>query len=160
MAVDFTPVVGDIKGGVDAYRHPTTANIIAAGAGLFGPLGDALGKSLKEAAKAREVFEVVVDSSRFPEAAKHIDDAQAAGHPSVLTVERSGADARRREATSGHGTNPGRDRDEYPPAFTAEGGKGSSIRSIPSADNRGAGACIGNQCRSLPDGTKVEVKTK
>jgi hypothetical protein len=106
------------------------------------------------------VVDVTIDSQKYPDAAKHIDDAQAAGQPSVLTIQRSGAAGRREEAVSGHGITAGMDRDEYPPAFTAEGGAGASVRNIPRADNRGAGACIGNQCRSLPDGSKIRVKTK
>jgi hypothetical protein len=60
------------------------------------------------------------------------------------------------------GTAPvkGKDRDEYPPASTAEGGAGASVRPIDSSDNRGAGAAWGNTIKSLPDGTKVEIKVK
>ena len=39
-----------------------------------------------------------------------------------------------------------------------EGGAGASVRAINSADNLGAGASIGNQCRGLACGTKVEIK--
>lgn len=41
-----------------------------------------------------------------------------------------------------------------------EGGQGASVRHINPSDNRGLGACIGGQCRELPDGTQVEVKVK
>jgi hypothetical protein len=51
-----------------------------------------------------------------------------------------------------------KDRDEYPPAMFKEGGKDSSVRNIDPSDNRDAGACIGNQCRGLPDGTKVDIE--
>ena len=47
--------------------------------------------------------------------------------------------------------------DEYPPAMFREGGQGSSVRPVTPRDNRGAGACIGNQCRGLPDGTRVRI---
>lgn len=40
-----------------------------------------------------------------------------------------------------------------------EGGKGASVRPINPSDDRGAGACIGAQCRGLPDGTSVIIKT-
>ena len=53
---------------------------------------------------------------------------------------------------------PGMDRDEYPPAMFKEGGKGSSVKPLTPGDNRGTGACIGAQCRSLPNGATVEVK--
>ena len=45
--VDLTPVVGDVKGFVDAYHEPTFGNIAAAVVGLGGPLGDAAGKAIK-----------------------------------------------------------------------------------------------------------------
>jgi RHS repeat-associated protein len=38
--VDFAPIVGDIKGVVEAIQEPTLVNITAAAVGLFGPLGD------------------------------------------------------------------------------------------------------------------------
>lgn len=50
-ALDFTPVVGDIKGFYDAYQDPTWTNIAAAGIGVFGPIGDGLAKGLKTADK-------------------------------------------------------------------------------------------------------------
>lgn len=37
------------------------------------------------------------------------------------------------------------------------GGKGASVRHISPGDNRGAGASMGSQMRTLPDGTKVKV---
>ena len=52
---------------------------------------------------------------------------------------------------------PDMDRDEYPPAMFKEGGTGSSVRPITSSDNRGTGACMGAQCRGLPNGAKVEI---
>jgi filamentous hemagglutinin len=39
-----------------------------------------------------------------------------------------------------------------------EGGTGAGVRSISPKDNMGAGACIGNACRGLPDGEKVRIK--
>ena len=100
---------------------------------------------------------VTVSKSKYPEAAKHIEDAQAAGHPSRVTIRREGAGARRREAMKGNKRTPGMDRDEYPPAMTGEGGAGSSVRPVTPGDNRGAGACIGGQCHGLPDGTEIII---
>jgi hypothetical protein len=93
-----------------------------------------------------------------PESAQHIEDAQAGGQPSELTIDRAGAKANRRESLRGVDRTPGKDRDEYPPAMFREGGKGASVRPITSGDNRGAGACIGQQCKELPDGTKVKIE--
>lgn len=92
------------------------------------------------------------------ESAAHIRDAQAAGQPAILTINRAGAAANRRAALEGAPRRAGTDRDEYPPAMFLEGGKGSSVRNIGSSDNRGAGACMGAQCRGLPEGTRVEIK--
>jgi len=104
-----------------------------------------------------KVTDVIVDSSKHPESAAHIRDAQAAGQPKVLTLNRGGANANRRESMKDVPRQPGKDRDEYPPAMFSEGGKGASVRPISASDNRGAGACMGNQCRGLPDGSKVRI---
>jgi hypothetical protein len=110
------------------------------------------------AAKAEEgAVRVSISRSRFPESAAHIEDAQAAGQSSRLTIDRAGAAARRAESMRGNPRVRGFDRDEYPPAMTSEGGAGSSVRPISPGDNRGAGACIGWQCRGLPDGSSIDL---
>jgi RHS repeat-associated protein len=100
---------------------------------------------------------IEISKSEYPEAAQHIEDAQAAGHPSVLTVDRKGAYARRQQSLKGHSTVSGLDRDEYPPAMFKEGGKGASVKPINIHDNRGAGSCLGNACGGLSDGTHVKI---
>ncbi|PXA96877.1 sporulation protein [Nostoc sp. 3335mG] len=100
---------------------------------------------------------VVISRAASPQAAQHIVDAQAAGHPSVLTIDRPGAPARRRASTAGHPIIPGNDRDEYPPAMFAEGGAGASIRSIPLSDNRSAGAQMRSQLLGAKEGCKVTM---
>ncbi|WP_438041128.1 NucA/NucB deoxyribonuclease domain-containing protein [Sorangium sp. So ce128] len=96
-------------------------------------------------------------SARYPETAGHIRDAQALGHPSTLTIDRPGIGARRAEALSSYAKVPGKQLDEYPPAMFREGGSGASVRPVSPADNMGAGACIGNQCRGMPDGTRIRI---
>lgn len=76
----------------------------------------------------------------------------------MLTVDRAGAAVRRRQALQGVQPSTGKDRDEYPPAMFKEGGSGSSVRHIDPSDNRAAGACIGAQCRDLPDGTQIKIQ--
>ena len=98
-----------------------------------------------------------VSKSRFPESAQHIEDAINTGRPEILTLDRTNATSRRRNSLRGTDTKAGHDRDEYPPAMFQEGGQGSSVRLISPSDNRGAGACIGAQCRKLPNGTKVRI---
>ncbi|PTM59608.1 NucA/NucB deoxyribonuclease domain-containing protein [Desmospora activa] len=94
-------------------------------------------------------------SDRYPETGAHIRDAIRAGHPDICTIDRPGADQRRKESLAGIPTKEGYDRDEYPMAMCLEGGKGASVRYISPSDNRGAGAWVGNQVSSYPDGTKV-----
>jgi len=108
--------------------------------------------------KDKPAKDVTISKSRHPESAKHVQDAQKAGQPSTLTIDRQGAKTRRREALRDQPTQPGTDRDEYPPAMFKEGGSGGSVRNIPSSDNRGSGACVGAQCRDFPNGTKVNIK--
>ncbi|MDK9757098.1 hypothetical protein KIV40_17220 [Vibrio sp. D173a] len=122
-----------------------------------------VGKKVKGPAKfAEKVYDrvtkrVEVSLSRHPEAAKHIQDAQAAGHPKTLTIDRANAPANRKASLKGVPTKKGLDRDEYPPAMFKEGGAGASVRHINPRDNRGAGSCIGGQCSGLPDGTRVRI---
>lgn len=100
---------------------------------------------------------VVISQSAHPESAQHIMDAQAAGYPSTLTIERSGAALRRRASTGGFPREPGKQPDEYPPAMFLEGGAGASVRNITSSDNMGAGASMGNQLRGAPEGCKATI---
>lgn len=46
-ALDYMPVVGDIKGIVDAIADPSAGNIVAAAAGLMGPVGDSVAAMMK-----------------------------------------------------------------------------------------------------------------
>lgn len=104
--------------------------------------------------------DVYVDPNKYPASAGHIADAQAAGHPDVLTVDRPGAAGRRTDALSGQPTQAGTDRDEYPPAVTTQGGTGASVRPIPASDNRGSGASIGQQIRDVPNGGQIRIVPK
>ncbi len=144
------------------FRHGTIAVIIGvltvvttakgvAGAAKKGTGAVGIGAAEEAGTK------ISIPQKRFPETAAHIKDAQAAGHPSVLTIERSGIERNRAAAQSGHTKVPGKQLDEYPPAMFREGGAGASIRAVSPRDNMGAGACIGNQCRGLPNGTKVRI---
>jgi hypothetical protein len=107
------------------------------------------------------VVDVMIDSQRSPQAAAHIQDAQAGGQPSVLTLDRARARPNRAAATQGYPRAPrGFDNDEYPPACCQQGGAGASVRPIPRGDNRSAGAQLGNQIRTLPDGRKIRVRVQ
>ncbi|MEO7590108.1 MAG: RHS repeat-associated core domain-containing protein, partial [Byssovorax sp.] len=109
------------------------------------------------AANRSTVSDISVSRARYPQAAAHIQDAQTAGHPSVLTIARGGAATNRAASTGGYAKVPGMQLDEYPPAMFQEGGRGASVRSIDPRQNMGAGACIGNACRGLPNGRQVRI---
>ncbi|MCU1719275.1 filamentous hemagglutinin N-terminal domain-containing protein [Pseudomonas sp. 5P_3.1_Bac2] len=157
--------------GIDLVYNPTPAGKAKAAASIGETLTkDALealerkyGEAMLEGAKATGAVGsdaekiVTVSKSRFPESAQHIEDAIDAGKPGTLTIDRGNAASRRRDSLRGTETKPGLDRDEYPPAMFQEGGQGSSVRHINPSDNRGAGACIGAQCRELPNGTKIRI---
>jgi filamentous hemagglutinin len=100
---------------------------------------------------------ISLSKGKYGEAAQHIEDAQKAGHPNVLEINRGGASGNRADSLQGIPKVPGKQLDEYPPAMFKEGGAGASVRPINPADNMGAGACIGNSCRGLPDGSKVNI---
>jgi RHS repeat-associated protein len=155
------------------------ANTIDAGAniltgGLKGIATGVVEKGLKEgvekiATKSAQnivqetdqiVKEITINASKHPEAAKHIEDAQQAGKPSVITVDRSNAVNQRKLALEGKEKVTGKQLDEYPPAFSKEGGKGASVRPINPKDNMGAGAAMGNQLRKVKDGEKVKISVK
>jgi len=107
----------------------------------------------------KRIAVIRIAESRYPKTADHIDDAARAGQPRRLTLERDGADERREEATAGTQSKPGYDKDEYPPALSRQGGKGADVRLVPSSDNRGAGASMGNQLRRYCDGQRFRLAT-
>jgi hypothetical protein len=97
---------------------------------------------------------------QYSQSLQHIEDVEAR-YPSVLTIDRGGARANRGQSLRDVSTAPGMERDEYPPAMFAEGGNfggnGADVRLIPSADNQGLGAVIGNLLRPFENGTKVRI---
>jgi hypothetical protein len=55
-----------------------------------------------ESTEAAVDGEVIINGAQHPEAAQHIEDAQAAGQPSVITIDRAGAATRRQQARTEH----------------------------------------------------------
>jgi hypothetical protein len=110
---------------------------------------------------AGKPHDVVISRSRHPQAAAHIEHAQRHGQPTVLQIDRAGAHDRRSASTGS--VNPRRkpaanyERDEYPPAFTREGGHNANVRFIDRHDNRGAGAMLRAQTHHLPDGARIRI---
>jgi hypothetical protein len=78
-----------------------------------------------------------------PETIQHVRDAVAAGQPRILHWDPAHATEHRKAALRGHPTAPGKQRDEYPPASSAEGGAGSDVRLITSLDNSRSGQRMG-----------------
>lgn len=93
---------------------------------------------------------VVVDlnDDRQAPVIDHARDAVRAGQPRVLHIDRADADAHRALSLRGTPVRSGFDRDEYPPAFSAEGGAGADVRYISPRANRSAGSTMG---RALGD---------
>uniref|UniRef100_UPI00405634F8 RHS repeat-associated core domain-containing protein n=1 Tax=Candidatus Electronema sp. TaxID=2698783 RepID=UPI00405634F8 len=101
---------------------------------------------------------ISLSKKKYGEAAEHIQDAQKAGYPEIVTIDRKNAIPQRKDAIGGMQKVANKQLDEYPPAMFTEGGKGASVRAINPKDNMAAGACIGNSCRGLSDGNKVRIK--
>lgn len=144
------------------YRRFVTAPISAL-KGLFkGTARDIILNAVKKGGTGAEQAPVrtTISKTKYPEGARHIEDALADGHPSELTIDRTGASSRGRQALRGYATESGKDLDEYPPKMFKEGGSGASIRPISPADNRGTGASVGNRLRKYPDGTKVKIEVE
>jgi len=117
FGVDFVPVVGDIKSFVEAH---SALDYLAATIGIIPGAGDVAGKAIKGAEKALKAGDleaasklinlasdeisavIIVDKTKYPESAKHIEDAQQAGHATILTIDRSGAAQRRKESLKIH----------------------------------------------------------
>ncbi|WP_339271756.1 NucA/NucB deoxyribonuclease domain-containing protein [Paenibacillus sp. FSL R5-0470] len=107
-----------------------------------------------------EVVQLIFPSDRYPETAKHIQDAIAKGESATCTINREQAEDNRKESLKGIPTKKGYDRDEWPMAMCNEGGKGADIEYITPKDNRGAGSWVGNQLEDYADGTRVEFMFK
>ncbi|MEO5693241.1 MAG: RHS repeat-associated core domain-containing protein [Usitatibacter sp.] len=146
-----------------ALTRGAQASIAAAeiGAGEALGAGTIAGVAAAEkvvASRAGDVArEIPLSLSVHGDAAQHAGDAIRAGQPSVLTIARPGAPANRQASTGALDKVPNKHLDEYPPAMFKEGGSGASVRAINPRDNMSAGACIGNACRGLPDGTRVRI---
>lgn len=107
-----------------------------------------------------EVVQLIFPADRYPETAKHIQDAIAKGESATCTINREQAEDNRKESLKGIPTKKGYDRDEWPMAMCNEGGKGADIEYITPKDNRGAGSWVGNQLEDYADGTRVEFMFK
>lgn len=114
------------------------------------------------AVQEQKAYDVILEfpAERYPETAAHIQDAIQKGHSDICTIDRDGADQNREESLRGIPTKEGYDRDEWPMAFCAEGGKGAHIAYIDPSDNRGAGSWVSHEVEEYPDGTRVKFVVK
>jgi filamentous hemagglutinin len=135
-------------------RQPAFALLLASLLGSFFPVA---ADPNSPASQASQPPKILVSRAKYPEVAQHIEDAQRAGKPRILTIDRPGADQRRKEALRGIPKVPGKQLDEYPPAMFKEGGTGAHVRPVDPSQNQGAGAWIASECRKYPDGFQVEI---
>jgi len=101
---------------------------------------------------------IELDAGRYPQSVQHLEDAGVLGQP--RQVNRAGAQANRADALRGVQKQPGLDLDEAPPAMLRRPGEPASVRPISPSDNRGCGACMGNQARDVPEGGWVTLTKK
>lgn len=105
-----------------------------------------------------KVARVYLPALKYPHIADHAQDAMAGrtdNHrhwPTVLRINRDGADERRDYAVAKLPSRPDVDRDEFPPAM-ARTTKDADVRYVDDSENEGAGASMGNQLRGLPNGS-------
>lgn len=90
----------------------------------------------------------------YPNIVDHIQDSIKRGYPRVLTRGEPGVD-NRDVALAGIPTEASRDREEFPPNSSREGGtSSSSVRMVDDAENQGAGSVLGHQIANCKPGTK------
>jgi|tagenome__1003787_1003787.scaffolds.fasta_scaffold20886727_2 hypothetical protein len=111
------------------------------------------------------VQSISFSATKYPNIRRHAERAIRRGWPSVLVVNRSGADARRDRLLAAWPTRAGYDRDEYPPAAGRGRGKGltrgsaptgwtADVAYVPSSENRSHGSVLGLKLRRFCNGTK------
>ena len=95
---------------------------------------------------------VVLSEAKYPQTTDHILDAIAAGEAALLHIDRADEALHRSQSLAPFPARSGYDRDEYPPAMSAEGGTGADVRYISPSDNRGAGSVMGNALHAYCEG--------
>ncbi len=80
LVADFLPVIGDIKGAVEAFQDPTPANIVGAGAGVVPVVGDFAAKVIKDADK------IVDATKRFSKEKEALVDMAQADKKAGITT--------------------------------------------------------------------------
>lgn len=143
-------------------RHPAAAAFLICafplgfGAAAFGTTIDGQDACKQQAAV------VVVDlaDARYPNITDHIHDAIRQGEPEFMTLARDQADTNRKAAlkASGLPSRPSEDRDEYPMAFSDEGGRTADVRYVPDTENQSSGSVVGHALSGFCDGQRFTVR--
>lgn len=100
------------------------------------------------------IIDVSFSKTTFPHIRRHQIRSIREGWPSVYTINRKGADARRDKALAGIPTKPGYDRDESPAAMLRRTWR-TDVALVPSSENRRHGALMGAKLRRYCNGTRV-----
>ena len=156
-----------VGGGADGQVCESLPSLRSAGGLLDQATGDTGSDGARSTDCRRPARPVVVmlSRARYPQTTLHIEQAVRMGQPRVLTIERSGTEQKRADwqRVVPQGWDSDRDgtvddRDEWPVAMSAQGGRDASIALVDAADNRGAGSVIGNRLGGYCDGTRFQVR--
>lgn len=134
-----------------------TVAVLGAGEHLFNTAKSATDSLQAAVPSTCEKPDGVVDLSfsktKYAHIRHHVQRSIREGWPSVYTLNRKGADARRDQALAGIPTKTGFDRDEEPPAVGRKTWR-THVALVPSAENRSHGASLGIKLRRYCDGVK------
>ena len=108
---------------------------------------------------------ITFSKTKYPHIRRHFLHAIRRGWPRVLVLNRPGADARRERLLSSYPTDPGYDRDEYPPAVGRGRGHGltggssprgwrGDVEYVPTSENHSHGSSLGSKLRRFCNGTR------
>jgi hypothetical protein len=130
-------------------RFALVVVVVMLGTAALARHGDALdpraGRSdAADCRHAKRVVVVRVSRRPWPHVAAHVE-AIRGRYPRVWHLDRRHADEHREASLWGVRTRAGFDRDEQPPAFSREGGRGADVRLVPSSEplaGRGDGGTV------------------
>jgi hypothetical protein len=123
------------------------------------------GPTRQRCTKPSGVQSITFSKTKYPHIRAHFRAALRRGWPRILVLNRSGADERRERLLRDIPTEPGYDRDEYPPAVGRGTGKGlergnyprgwkADVRYVDSHENKSHGSVLGIKLRRFCDGTR------